>query len=70
MSDHITREMAYTDWRSSCREPHPELEQVCRRANDHQTPHASGFGSGRVTWEGPGTRFDYPVIPIAQRAES
>jgi hypothetical protein len=65
----LDREMAYTDWRSSCRAPHPDEEgRVCRRA-PHTGDHASGFGSSRMFW--PNTdqpRPDFPVVPIATRS--
>lgn len=43
-------EMAYTTWDQSCQDPHitydKELRQ-CRRAKNHEGPHASGFASTR-----------------------
>lgn len=68
MSDPLDREMAYTDWRSSCRSPHPDLEDVvCRRA-PHDDDHAAGFGAGRMRWANlDDPRPELPVVPIATR---
>jgi hypothetical protein len=68
MTDPLDREMAYTDWRTSCRSPHPQHDDVvCRRA-PHDGDHAAGFGSARMHWpsaEDP--RPEIPIVPIAVR---
>lgn len=51
----IELEMAYTKYAESCREPHPFLDRVCRRAKGHEnnSPEcASGIGENLVTWSG------------------
>lgn len=66
----LDREMAYTDWRTSCRAPHPDHPDVaCRRA-PHADDHAAGFGGGRKRWANDtDPRPGYPVVPIAQRED-
>lgn len=68
MTDALDREMAYTDWRTSCRSPHPERADVVCRRGPHDGDHAAGFGSGRMRW--PNTddpRPEISTVPIAVR---
>lgn len=63
----LDREMAYTEWRTSCRSPHPEQpDLVCRRPFDHPRDECvSGFGSHRQRWECiEDPRPDFAVVPI------
>lgn len=49
----IEREMTYTTWEQSCKDPalHDGGEfRECRRQAGHQPPHASGFGRTHLTW--------------------
>lgn len=53
LQDAIQHEMAYTDYASSCADAHVtptgELRE-CRRAKQHEMPHASGYGSRHQQW--------------------
>lgn len=65
----LDREMAYTDWASSCR-PHPDRDDVVCRRRPHEGDHAAGFGAGRKHWpNADDPRPDYPVLPIAARGD-
>lgn len=50
----LDREFAYTGHRESCRDAYgvdASGEPVyCRRARDHEPPHAAGYGADRVMW--------------------
>jgi hypothetical protein len=46
-------EMGNIRYDESCRAPHPDPSRECRRLPDHEPPHASGYGSGRLRWNGP-----------------
>lgn len=69
----LDREMAYTDWYSSCRAPVAPADDspmavVCRRANGHADDHAAGFGAARVRWANTDDpRPEFPVVPIVTR---
>lgn len=70
MSADLDREMAYTDWRSSCRSPHPDDDAiVCRRApHAPGDDHAAGFGDVRVFWPNvDDPRPEFATEPIARR---
>lgn len=53
VQDAIQREMAYTTYAESCKDPHitPDADmRECRRAKRHAPPHASGYAKYHVQW--------------------
>lgn len=44
-------EMGRTSWEFSCLNLY-DMERMCRRQNNHKGDCASGFGKGRIRWDG------------------